>query len=242
MTRILETGFEEISKDFDSTLNIAIRLTDTTLSILKDDSIVLASSYYHEFHKYIADDDSCDFIVKYNPSEKRIISHPKTDRDMKLTERKDVILYAADDPDGLMKKAYYHTVYGMLIFNKQGEMATQVETGDTVYALNTSMLGPCVVTEPKKKSPITADSKALEFSISDLELLPVSLYDFLDYHLKRINVVNVFLNREKSTEKEVPRYHVTFTASQNVTKEVEKQMIHCLKNKDFLKYFFIENL
>lgn len=241
LTRILETGFDEISEDFDSTLNIAVRLTDTTLSILKDDSIVLASSYYQEFHKYIADDDSCDFIVKYDPSSQRMPEHPKTGRDMIITERKDVFCYAADDLDGLMKKGYYHNVFGMLLFNKQGEMATQVEVGDTVYALNTSMLGPCVVTEPKKKSPITADSKALEFSISDLELLPVSLYDFLDYHLKRINVVNVFLNREKSTEKEVPRYHVTLTASQNVTKEVEKQIIHCLKNKDFLKYFLTGN-
>lgn len=234
--RVLETGFDKISKDFDSTLHITVRLTDTSLSILKDDSIVLASSYYQEFHKYIADDDSLGFIVKYNPSEKRIISHPKTGREMKLTERKDVFCYAADDLNGLMKKAYYHTVYGMLIFNAQGEMAAQVETGDTVYALSYSMAGPCVVKEPKKKSPITADSKALEFSISDLEILPVSLYDFLDYHLKRINVVNVFLNREKSTEKEVPKYRVRFVASENVTKEVEKQIRYCFKDKEFINF------
>lgn len=235
LARILETGFDEISEDFDSTLNIAVRLTDTTFSILKDDSIVLAGSYYQEFHKYIADDDSCDFIVKYDPSAQLMPKHPKTGREMIITERKDVFCYAADDLDRVTKKSYYHTGYKMLIFNKQGEMATQVEVGDTVYALNTSILGPCVVTEPKKKSPVTADSKALEFSISDLELLPLSLYDFLDYHLKRINVVNVFLNREKSTEKEVPKFRVRFVASENVTKEVEKQIINCLKNKDFLK-------
>jgi len=236
LEKVLETGLDTIAKDFDSILHITVRLTDTSVSILKDDSIVLARSYYKELHHYITDDDSLDLRLIYNPSEKQRPTHPKTSRELKPTEMKHVILYSAYGLERVIDRAYYHTVFRMPLFNTRGGMAHQVKPGDTVYAFSTSMIGPSIVTESKEKIPITSESKTLAFSMVDLELRPVALMDVLDYHLNQINVAYIYLNRENIKEDEIPKYRVNLIVEENVTEGVKKQVEYCLKDKDFIEF------
>ncbi len=239
MELALKNGFAKKLKGTDSTLHITVRITESDLAILRDDSTELAKAHYWEFHRYIAEDDSADMMIRYYYSDPKQPKHPRTERQLKHSERKGVFLYVLDPNDSnTIVKSHYHPDFTMLFINSQGEFETQLIPGDTLYGISNAqimILGPCLITDTKETHPVTVNSKVIEFSIDDIDRCPVSLYYFVDFHLYQIIAAYVFLNRESVSKIDQPKYQVTLEVAPGVTDEVKEDIVDCLKVKEFVE-------
>lgn len=149
--------------DNDNKLLLTTIITDSVITIGARSGF-LPSITYREFHQYIAQDDRYSFSVEYDPNKE--VLHPVTGRAMKKSEILEMYLYATDK-NNTVKKAYYDK-NNSLMTDSEGNPATSLSKGDTVYTL----------TNPRRM--------LIALNMDDFSKKPLSAYDALKCRLSAI--------------------------------------------------------
>lgn len=163
------------NKDESNKLILTAMITDSAITLLSRTSI-LPSITYKEFHKYVAKDDQCSFIVEHKMDSK--VFHPKTHREMNLNEREDIELYAVDKNRNIINT--YYTEQGELLLDNSGHLISNIKVGDTLFTS----------TSPKRLLIVS--------NLKDFNLRALSAYDVLKSNL--INIKERYKNVEDSNE------------------------------------------
>lgn len=144
-------------------LSLTAIITDSVLTLGAKGGF-LPSIHYREYHQYIARDDRLDFTIEYKPGIK--VYHPVSGREMKNYEREDIHLYLCDENHNLIQGI--HDRYGEILTDKNGNILTEIKTGDTAFTMNNPV-----------RTVVIRD-------IAEYELKPVSAYDEFQNRLNDI--------------------------------------------------------
>lgn len=147
----------------DGLLSLTAIVTDSVLTIGARGGF-MPSIAYREYHEYVAKDDQTKFVVTYEPGV--IPKHPLSGRMMNLNERQNILLYASDENQNLIKR--YYTKDNELLTDGNGKTLASLAAGDTVYTDN----------NPKRMVVVK--------NIADFELKPLSVYDELQNRLIKL--------------------------------------------------------
>jgi biopolymer transport protein ExbD len=161
-----QTVKKPTQKDESNKLLLTAIITDSVVTLGAKGGF-LPSIFYQEFHKYIAKDDQTEFTVKYEPGSDEEVKHPKTGRPMEIYERYDIYLYTTDENYQEIQKGLYNK-FGEMLTNADGKAVTEVNVGDTVYAL----------TNPRRMIVVS--------NPAEYELKPLSVYDELKNRLMKV--------------------------------------------------------
>lgn len=241
LDRLLERLYSDNSvfknKERDDSV-ISINIIDSFITVTIDNSDTLFNQKYCEFHRYVAaDDNKIDFTVKYKYDSK-LPTHPVTGKDMKLNERKQILVFMPINNYGNLLKAAYIDNIGFLS-DLNGKFMGNFQENDSVYAHNYTTTGPLILKNKKSKSRKVLDPFSLEnmyLNKNEIQYDQISVYDYLYYLLLKfiffkedIDVTGnnglITLSPEKIGDTVKDKYLFNVKYNDFVSKEIADEML-----------------
>ncbi len=128
------TNVKKRPEDKSNKLQLTTMITDSAITIGAKSGF-MPSIYYHEYHRYISNDDGHDFTVPYVKGQ--VAKHPVTGQEMKVYERYDIFLYVTDENHGPIQKCLYSKKTRTMMVGTKFQPVSSVKTGDTLFTVTT---------------------------------------------------------------------------------------------------------
>lgn len=216
---------------------ISISIIDTLIVVTVNERDTLFNNKYHEFHQYIAEDDSTEFTVKYFHNSK-IQKHPKTGRNMNISERANVNLRIPINNFGTLKRAGYIEYVGYLS-DLNGNFVTKFSVNDSVFAYSRGdIIGPLIFNKKKIPSrklivPISLENRCL--NINEIELHGLCVYTYIYYLL--LEFIYLKYNIDVIDENGL----ITFSVDK-ISQDIKDKCTVIVKYNDFVTKKIVEEM